>query len=709
MLTDTTTDSAQTAEPARLISDRPRLILLSFLMLFVELAVIRWSGANVVYLAYFSNLVLLGSFLGIGLGFLWAGRGGRPLFPFAPVVLALFVAFIRLAPIDIDVSGGQLIFFNEPTLTGPPREVVLPVIFITVAVLLMFITDGVARTFKRFEPLEAYKLDLIGSTLGIVGVAVLSFLGMPPVVWGVVAGAVLILASLPKVHLVTIAAVLAVVVMLGLESSADRTWWSPYYKIEQEDAPYGGYMVRVNEVPHQSTLPVVDNPLYASNYMQATGATPGNVLIIGAGGGNDVAAALQNGVDHVDAVEIDRKLYELGRADHPDQPYDDPRVDVHIDDGRAFLERSDEEWDRILLALPDSLTLVTGQASVRLESYLFTQEAIESAHDHLTEGGVFSMYNYYREGWLVDRYAGTLETVFGRSPCIETLSSGNEDDTSHLAVLTVSADPDAIPCDGPRQALWERPDDTPAPSRDNHPFPYLIDNTLPGFYIVTIGLILLVSLVAIRGVAGPVKPMLRYTDLFCMGAAFMLLETKSVVQFALLFGTTWFVNALVFLGVMLSVLAAVLLSQRVSFKHPARLYVVLLAGIAAAWLVPPSSLLGLPFVPRFAAAVTLAFLPIFTANLVFAQRFKSTSASATAFGANLLGAMFGGLLEYASLIVGYRTLLILVALLYGAAFLAGRKQLAGPGDGDGAAAAGPPAGDDMIGSATGAPVAVTGD
>ena len=203
------TDATDTDERTRLIGDRPRLVLLSFLMLFVELAVIRWSGANVVYLAYFSNLVLLGSFLGIGLGFLWAGRGGRPLFPFAPVVLALFVAFIRLAPIDISVSGSQLIFFNEPTISGPPREVILPVIFVTVAILLMFITDGVARTFKKLEPLEAYKFDLIGSALGIVGVSVLSFLGMPPVAWGVVAGIVLIAASLPRVQVVTVAAVVA--------------------------------------------------------------------------------------------------------------------------------------------------------------------------------------------------------------------------------------------------------------------------------------------------------------------------------------------------------------------------------------------------------------------------------------------------------------------------------------------------------------------
>jgi hypothetical protein len=315
------------------------------------------------------------------------------------------------------------------------------------------------------------------------------------------------------------------------------------------------------------------------------------------------------------------------------------------------------------------------------------------------------MYNYYREGWLVDRYAGTLDEVFGRAPCIETLTPADEADESHLAVLTVSEDPEAIPCDGPRQALWERPADAPSPSHDDHPFPYLRSRSMPGFYVVTISLILVVSLLAIRGVAGPVRPMLRYSDLFFMGAAFLLLETKSVVQFALLFGTTWFVNALVFLGVLVSVLGAVLLSQRVTFRHPGRLYLVLLASLLLAWAVPLDALLRLPFLPRFVVAVTLAFLPIFTANLVFAQRFKSTSASATAFGANLLGAMFGGLLEYASLIIGYRMLLVVVALLYGLAFLTGRKELAlRAGDGEGGDGAGT-----TIGSATGAPVAVSAD
>jgi hypothetical protein len=166
-----------------------------------------------------------------------------------------------------------------------------------------------------------------------------------------------------------------------------------------------------------------------------------------------------------------------------------------------------------------------------------------------------------------------------------------------------------------------------------------------------------------------------YLDLFFMGVAFLLLETKSVVQFALLFGTTWFVNALVFGGVLLSVLAAIEVARRWRPTQPAWLYVALLAAVGVAWLVPVDFLLSLEMAPRFSLAVVVWFTPIFIANLVFAERFRNVEASNVAFGANLLGAMVGGLLEYVALITGYQTLLILVALLYGAAFLAGRVHL----------------------------------
>jgi spermidine synthase len=670
-----------------LVGDRTRLVLLSFLMLFLELALIRWSGSNVVYLSYFSNFVLLGSFLGIGLGFLRARRP-RDLFPWAPVALLALVGFIAAFPVELRTSGSQLLFIGGKVQeSGPPRELVLAVIFVAVAAVMAFVGEGVARSFKNFAPLEAYKLDLIGSVLGILGFVAMSFLGAPPLAWGAIVAAVFVVVYLPvadrRMALVQGGALAGIVVILGIESFAAGTYWSPYYKIEthsehiaaQRDAAgYDTLTIDVNGVPHQRHDKASNNPLYNLVYDRAKPRALDDVLVIGAGGGNDVAVALARGAKRVDAVEIDPKLYELGQSHHPDDPYSDSRVHKHIDDGRAFLERTDRDYDLILFALPDSLTLVQGQSSLRLESYLFTTEAIEAARDRLKPGGVFSMYNYYRHQWLVDRYANTLREAFDRPPCVVSIGPPS---AGRLAVLVDAPDPGSLSCRTSEVWRQEASASAPAPATDDHPFPYLRDRTLPAFYIITIVLIALISMVAIRGVGGPIRPMMRFADLFFMGAAFLLLETKSVVQFALLFGTTWFVNALVFLGVLLSVLAAVALSRRVTFKRPARLYVVLLAALALAFVVPPHALLELSSVPRFVVAVTLAFFPIFTANLVFTQRFKDTGDSTAGFGANLLGAMFGGLLEYSALIVGYRSLLVVAALLYGLAFVFGRRHLGG--------------------------------
>ena len=192
---------------------------------------------------------------------------------------------------------------------------------------------------------------------------------------------------------------------------------------------------------------------------------------------------------------------------------------------------------------------------------------------------------------------------------------------------------------------------------------------------MTLGLILLASILLVRPASGPYRRMTGYADLFFMGAAFMLLETKNIVQFALLFGTTWLVNALVMAGVLVAVLAAVEVSRHVVVRRPALLYAALLAALVVAWAVPPESLLTLSPLPRFAVAVVIAFAPIFVANMVFAQRFRTTGDSGTAFGANLLGAILGGVLEYLSLIAGYRWLLVVVALLYGLAFITGRGHL----------------------------------
>jgi hypothetical protein len=157
-----------------------------------------------------------------------------------------------------------------------------------------------------------------------------------------------------------------------------------------------------------------------------------------------------------------------------------------------------------------------------------------------------------------------------------------------------------------------------------------------------------------------------------MGAAFMLLETKNIVQFALLFGTTWLVNSLVFAGVLVAVYLAVETASRVRLPRPWLLYCALIAALALTWVVPQESLVGLPIVPRFLAGCALAFAPIYLANLIFAQRFSGVETAGAAFAANLLGAMVGGALEYVALITGYRFLLIVIGVFYGLAFLTSR-------------------------------------
>ena len=664
--------SRERTQPTRL-ADRPRLVLASFLMLFVELALIRWTAANNLFLTHLTNFVLLASFLGIGLGFLRA-RAERDLFPLAPVGLAVLVGFVLAFPVQtVDgpqgwALGGAL---GMPAL---PRWLSLSVVFLLTVAVLAGLGQEVGRMFGRFAPLEAYRLDVLGSLSGIVLFAGLSFLRLPPVGWAVLAAVAfgLLLGRRLTGRLGAVAAVgvALVVLLLGAQSLFGGYLWSPYYKIRVTDDADGSFRVDVNNTPHQTAHPVSrldkDDPFYRYPYTYA--GRPDDVLIIGAGTGNDVAVALDQGARRVDAVEIDPVLQKLGRDKHPDHPYADPRVSAHVDDGRAFLERTDRRYDLILLALPDSATIVTGQAALRLENYLFTTQALDRARSLLKPGGTFAMYNYY-ENWLVDRYANTLQTVYGAAPCVQV---GRSMGAREEVVLSLRADASTGGC----TSTW-----TPSsnqslrPSTDDRPFPYLADRTIPRFYLEMLGLILLASLLLVRVAAGPLRQMRPYADLFFMGGAFLLLETKNVVQFALLFGTTWAVNAAVFAGVLLSVLAAIETARRFRLPRPVLLYAGLLLALVATWLIPQQSLLSLPLVPRFLAGVAIAFAPIFLANLVFAQRFEKIGASTVAFGANLLGAMVGGALEYLALISGYRSLLIVVAVLYGLAFLTGRRHL----------------------------------
>jgi hypothetical protein len=261
--------------------------------------------------------------------------------------------------------------------------------------------------------------------------------------------------------------------------------------------------------------------------------------------------------------------------------------------------------------------------------------------------------------------------VFGNAPCADSFGLEASGGIGAFSVMVAATDERSLTC----ALTWNPPSELVEVATDDHPFVYLRERTIPARYGVTLLLVLGASVVAVRMAGGRFGAMRRYVDLFFMGAAFLLLETMNVVRFALLFGTTWFVNALVFAAILGTVLLAVEVERRVRIGRPGLLYSLLFITIAVSYVVPAGALLNLPVGARFLAASALAFAPIFIANLVFAGRFRDTPDPTAAFGANLLGAMVGGALEYFSLVTGHRALLILTAALYGLAWLFGRSAV----------------------------------
>ena len=645
-------------------------------MLFVELALIRWVSANNVFVNNATNFVLLASFLGIGIGFLNA-RAGRDYVRWTPVALLLLVGFVIAFPVVAVTVSGPNPYHGVGNMHALPQPLSLTVVFVLVVGVMAGIGQAVARTFVRFRPLNAYRLDILGSIVGIAAFSLLSFLDQPPAVWGAVAGVGLVVLLLPRPQLWQLVAVAGVIALLVVESLLPGQLWSPYNKLTIQHTHVGGQpaiSVSANNVPYQTAVSLkAMNPtqtVYFYPYRHVTRASLGNVLIIGAGTGNDVAVALSEGARHVDAVEIDPLLLLQVGQSNPSHPYQSSRVTMDVGDGRAFLEDTSQRYNLILFALPDSTAALAGQSAVRLESFLLTEEALAAAKSHLAPGGTFAMYNYYQP-FLLDRYATTIEDVYHQTPCVD-IQPGGRGAGRVLAALTVHPGGQVANC----STYWHGP--RLAPATDDHPFPYLQAATIPVTFQWMLGGILLGSLLLIRLGGGRFKGMRFYIDLAFMGAAFLLLETKNIVQFALLFGTTWFVNSLVFAGVLLAVYLAVETARHVRLPRPVVLYAFLVASLVLAWVVPQESLLTLPVVTRFFAGSALAFAPIFLANLVFAQRFSDVQNTGTAFAVNLLGAMVGGALEYLSLITGYRVLLIVIGVLYGLAFVTGLRGRPAP-------------------------------
>jgi SAM-dependent methyltransferase len=736
------------------------LFLISFLILFLELTAIRWFPAHALYLTFFTNVVLLACFLGMSVGCLAASHR-RNYLRWTPLILVIAMTAAHIVEITsgsfvqngIDRPSPEVIFFGNTyrvpdLLRYPiPVEVLGGFFFVMIALGFIGLGQGLGRSLDRWpNRIHAYTINITGSIVGIVLFGLGSWLHLSPVWWfgvGVLGLAYFYFLS-PRnrirAKLPVLGPVMALL-LLGIMGLASfkliyndfegqrevRQTWSPYNRIDFKPRDLS---LSVNLMFHQSMVSRTANyPAYALPHLlnRDSGNPPfGEVMIIGAGSGNDVSRALQWGAKHIDAVEIDPAIYKLGTLYHPDHPYQDPRVEIHLDDGRNFLRASKRQYDLVTYSLVDSLVLHSGYSNLRLESYLFTRQTFEDVKRHLKPGGTFVVYNYFREGWLISRLQKALDEVFGAGnqvvltlPYNKTIEP-DEDTADKFTVFfagnttnlrnAFNQQPEYLLRDDeapgpnspngfqqaklieaarsdqasgqPQSSHWQKfglasvaqPAEGLRVATDDWPFFYVRKPMMPNLSLRGIAVMAGLALVLIFLFAprrsgtnrkeSPNGANSLNLQMFFLGAGFMLIETKAVVTMALLFGSTWVVNSIVFFAVLVMILIANLwtLKTRVTRLWP--YYVGLLLTLALNTIIPLDFFLGMNRSLQVAGSCLLVFLPIMFAGVVFAASFRRTAEPDRAFGFNIAGAMMGGLAENSSMFLGFQYVVLVAILFY---------------------------------------------
>jgi hypothetical protein len=628
----------------------------------------------------------------MGLGFVFHERVSEARSPTLQAaggwLLLLLVAFACYVRPSLPGFGhemgevaGELYYTDTAAGSDASSLATLGLWFSAVVGIFVLISQRTAKVFRRLPPLRAYSLDIAGSCTGVLAFMAVSALELPAWAW-FVAGALLMALASPSGMVRTIGTapvLLCALLAFQLDQNLlampgfggeKEVHWSPYQRVEYAGAPHR--MLYVNGIGHQVIMPpdILARSLYQRPYAyRASRGLPPyrRVLVIGAGSGNDVAAALGNGAERVDAVEIDPVIARIGRAHHPAGPYDDPRVHLAIGDGRAFMTAAKGPYDLVVFALTDSIVKVSAVAQLRLENYLFTTESVARAHALLSDDGDIVLYNNYRTDVILAKNVLLFERGMGRSPEMLFRSGGT--------AMMVAGRQTGAPAPASRQGV------NLDATTDDWPFPYLARRSLPDLYFKAMagvtGFVALLVL-ALRSSAGERRaPLTLRLAFLLMGTAFLLLETKGVIQFSLLFGTTWLNSSLVFLAV----LALVLLANRLAPALPADrtinvAYVLLIVFALLGVLLRLDTLLaiGNP-VLRFLAAAVVVFAPVFFANIMFSVAFRDRSVPEHLFGWNLVGATLGGVIEYTSMAVGYTALAWVVAVCYTLAFVLLRAGL----------------------------------
>ena len=668
-----------------------RLFVGSFLLLFAEVMAIRWLAAELPLVRSMPNMVLMIIFVGAASGM---GKSERPLAPAWSLCVALLALVVPLIlAVNLGMEGLSLRVGPGEPWTNVAAAIAL-ICLLAGGLIFLFMNLGVVigRLFSELAPLRAYSMNLLGSAFGVLVFGLSGLCGAPPAVWLLFCGiAVWLLSQRSWVLILS-------VIIAGISfASSPADHWSPYSKIQLSAVPVppgsvlgsGNYFMNANNRFLQFALriipPALDSQLAAEakhepklaslySYTQmfsvpySHAPSHDNVLILGAGCGNDVAYALRAGAKHVDAVEIDPVIAAYGKTLHPNRPYNDPRVHVYTEDARTFLRYGNAKYDLIEFAFLDFARAYNAASFLRVDNFIHTVEAYKSAVSHLNPQGIVALsFATGRDSIITHRLFKSIKEATGVKPVV----LANDQDTFLLfgpgIVGKTITDTSGLNLQAlsPQQEMADE-----RPATDDWPFLYLDYRSIGlALYIVVLAVSVLLPAILLTTVKTEKSAItgLEWGNMFFLGQAFMLLETMSITRLSLIFGATWMVSSVVIFTVLLLVWCANWCVQTGRVLKTPVVFTLLLASVLVSYLfrVPIHTDLHPALIA--CAATTITCLPVFFSGLVFSTCFKSSKNPAQYLAANLLGAAVGGLTENFAMWTGLQSLVLVALLLYGLA------------------------------------------
>jgi SAM-dependent methyltransferase len=654
------------------------LFLISFLALYFEILFIRWIPSSIQIIAFFTNIVLIASFLGLGIGCLLSKLKFKliNLFPFLLLLIVLIITQFKNLEVSARLVQGEILR-GQYSPAGINFLYIITILFVFIALFFVPLGQQLGISLKLFPPLTAYSINIFGSILGVAFFSYLSYLMIKPYYWflaGASLGLWFIARPIQKLLLNIGVCLLALHIVSQLDPNS---FWSPYQKIDinaREQEPQD-YYIAINNTFLQGAYNFEDKRMLTDPLLKYYKAIyefpfdlfkPKTVLVLGAGSGNDTAAAIRKGAEEIDAVEIDPFIAQLGRSLHREKPYLSSKVNVYVDDARSFVRQTNKTYDLITFGYLDAHRVLSQFSSVRIDNFIYTKESFADIKQRLkSDGHVVLIFMGFRR-WVEEKLISGLKEVFGADLRVIRAASMTPNDTV-LLIAGEGVRNLALPDSG-----YFKFDENYTKSRvfisDDWPYLYIKYRGVPRHYCIILLIILTLSLLGIQS-TGKLSWKRFNLHFFFLGAGFLLLETVSITRFALLFGSTWIVNFAVFVSIMIMILLANLVVAKVPRLNLRIVYLALFFSIFLNWLIKPGAYLSFNHFFSVAFSAVMMSLPLFFSGIIFASSFKQAADITGVFAFNLLGAIIGGLCEYLSMASGFSFLYLMAIAMYAISFL----------------------------------------